>query len=405
MQMDSWLFQYALTAERDIKLPADTNQARKMPFRLLILLGAVPLFAAGSTRAQSVPAGNNASAFRGETTQELNRSFEVSRRALSRISSAAAVDESHIGPDDLLEITVFEAPEMNRTLRVSTNGEISLQLLGPVKAAGLTLRELELMLQELLRRTYMKDPHVGVFVQELQSHPVSVVGAVKKPDVFQIRGTKTVIEMLSMAEGLADDAGDTVWIMRGAGFAGAESLESQDSRQEIGGAPLPASAESKTGDSAIPPAQEGKGETVKVNLKNLLESANPTLNVPVHPGDIVKVPRAGIVYVVGEVKKAGGFILSNNENISVLQALALAEGLTRTSAKSQARIIRTDPSTGKRTEISLDLGKILASKTPDPALQPKDIVFVPNSSAKSAFYRGTEAVLYTVGGVTIYGRW
>jgi polysaccharide export outer membrane protein len=142
-----------------------------------------------------------------------------------------------------------------------------------------------------------------------------------------------------------------------------------------------------------------------VNLKDLLESADSTLNVPVHPGDIVKVTRAGIVYVVGEVKKAGGFILSNNENISVLQALALAEGLTRTSAKSQARIIRTDPSTGKRTEIPLDLGKILASKTPDPALQPKDIVFVPNSSAKSAFYRGTEAVLYTVGGVTIYGRW
>src|SRR5450759_4123270 len=101
---------------------------------------------------------------------------------------------------------------MNRSYRVSANGEISLQLLGPVKAAGMTPRELESALQELLRRTYMKDPHVGVLVQELQSHPVSVVGAVRKPDVCQIRGTKTGIELLSMAEGLADDAGDTVLI-------------------------------------------------------------------------------------------------------------------------------------------------------------------------------------------------
>jgi polysaccharide export outer membrane protein len=372
---------------------------------LLIVAGVCLAPSAGLIRAQGLPAGQSHSPIREETTQEFNHRLKQSSKMLADKSPESEAAESYIGPGDLLGITVFEAPEMNCSLRVSANGEISLQLVGPVKAAGLTPRELELELQELLRRTYMKDPHVGVLVQELQSHPVSVVGAVKKPDVFQIRGTKTVIELLSMAEGLADDAGDTVWIMRGAAFAGAESPESQDGRQEIGGAPLPASGESKTGDSAIPPAQEGKGEIVKVNLKELLESADSTLNVPVHPGDIVKVTRAGIVYVVGQVKKPGGFVLSNNENISVLQALALAEGLTRTSAKSQARIIRTDRSTGKRTEIRMDLGKIMASKALDPTLQPKDIVFVPNSSAKSVFYRGTEAALYTAGGVAIYGKW
>ena len=320
-----------------------------------------------------------------ETTQEFNQRLKQTSKQLAGNSPEAAASESRLGPDDLLQITVFEAPEMNRTLRVSANGEISLQLLGTVKAAGLTPRELELVLQELLRRSYMKDPHVGVFVQELQSHPVSVVGAVKKPDVFQIRGTKTVIEMLSMAEGLADDAGDTVRIMRGAGLAdGGKSGTSP--RQQV--------EKLNTGDSADPIAQEGKAEIVKVNIKDLLESADPTLNVGVHPGDIVKVTRAGIVYVVGEVQKPGGFVLTNNENISVLQALALAQGLTRTSAKAQARIIRTDPGTGKRTEIPMDLGKILASKAPDPTLQPNDIVFVPNNSAKSAFYHGTETVLY-----------
>ena len=293
------------------------------------------------------------------------------------------MEESRIVPDDLLEINVFEAPEMNRTLRVSANGEISLQLLGPVKAAGLTPRELESALQELLRRTYMKDPHVGVFIRELRSHSVSVVGAVKKPGVFQIPETKTVIELLSMAEGVADDAGDTVLIMRGAGLSGLEN---------------PGSG------SPNPPATAREGEIVTVNLKNLLESGNPALNVPIHPGDIVKVARAGIVYVVGEVKKPGGFVLKSNENISVLQALALAEGITRTSAKSQARIIRTDQITEKRTEIPLDLGKIFANKAPDPMLQPKDVVFVPDSSAKGAFYRGAEAVLSTATGMAIY-RW
>jgi polysaccharide export outer membrane protein len=136
----------------------------------------------------------------------------------------------------------------------------------------------------------------------------------------------------------------------------------------------------------------------------LLESDDPTFNIPVHPGDIVKVTRAGIVYVVGEVKKPGGFVLRSNENITVLQALALAEGLTRTSLKSQARIIRTDQSTNKRIEIPVDLGKILTSKASDPLLQPKDIIFVPDSSAKSAFYRGAEAVVSTATGVAVY-RW
>lgn len=137
-----------------------------------------------------MPTGKSPSSPRGQTTQEFNQRLEESRKTLSRALLEPTGDESRIGPDDMLEITLFEAPELNHTLRVSANGEISFQLLGEVRAGGLTPRQLELVLQELLRRTYMKDPHVGVFVRELQSHPVSVVGAVKKPGVFQIRGRK-----------------------------------------------------------------------------------------------------------------------------------------------------------------------------------------------------------------------
>jgi polysaccharide export outer membrane protein len=159
----------------------------------------------------------------------------------------------------------------------------------------------------------------------------------------------------------------------------------------------------------MPPPDAAPGaavsaEAVEINLKDLLESGDPSFNVPVFPGDIVKVNRAGIVYVVGEVQKPGGFVLKSNENISVLQALALAEGLTRTSAKSHARIIRTEESSGQRTEIPIDLGKILAGKSEDPMLQPKDIVFVPNSAARSALYRSAEAAISIVTGVVIWRR-
>jgi polysaccharide export outer membrane protein len=369
------------------------NYAKASRRRSQILLALAFLSTTGLIYAQDLPAGKRATSAGGETTQ--NQHVEGSSKPPPHTLPVPSDSESRIGPDDLLDITVFEAPDLNRTLRVSANGEISFQLLGAIKAGGLTPRQLELILQESLRRTYMKDPHVGVFVRELQSHPVSVVGAVKRPGVFQIRGTKTVLELLSMAEGRADDAGDTVVVMRGATGTNGD-----------GQVKVSSGADQETGASAPTPVATGEvpGEIVEINLKSLMDSVDPAFNLPVHPGDIVKVPRAGIVYVVGEVKKPGGFVLRNNENITVLQALALAEGLTRTSLKSQARIIRTDQGTDKRIETPIDLGKVLASKSSDILLQPNDILFVPDSSAKSAFYRGAEAVRSTATGVAIY-RW
>ena len=312
-----------------------------------------------------------------KTTEEynhrLNQLEQILETGAGTRAAGAAMDEYVIGPEDLLEITVFEAAEMSRTVRVAAGGEITLPLVGPVRAAGLTPRALESVMEELLRRTYLKDPHAGVFVREMQSHPVSVFGAVKKPGVYQIRGEKTVIEVLALAEGLADDAGDTVVVEHSAtyGHSGAE---------------LP------------------RAETVEVSLKSLLTSSDSRANVRVRPGDIVKVTRAGIVYVIGEVKKPGGFLLRTNENISVLQALALAEGLTRTSAKGQTRILRTNPDTGKREELRVHLGDVLSGRAPDPVLQARDIVFVPNSAVKSALLRGSEAAISIVSGTLIYHR-
>lgn len=340
-----------------------------------MLLSAGPqVSVARAQQAASPPAAEKSPAPAGDrtlTTGEYNRRLEQLRQMLNDEAAGSvnlsAAEEYRIGAEDLLEITVFESGELNRTLRVSARGEINLPLVGPVHAAGLTPQALESVIEELLRRTYLQDPHVGVFVRDMQSHPVSVFGAVRKPGVYQIRGEKTIVEVLALAEGLADDAGDTVLVERGGGM--------------------------KTG---------APGETVEVNLKTLLTSGDARANVRVRPGDIVKVTRAGIVYVVGEVRKPGGFLLRTNENISVLQALALAEGLTRTSSKNQARIIRTNPDTGERQELPIRLGEMLAGRAPDPLLLARDIVFVPNSAAKSVLFRSLEAGLSTVTGLAIY---
>jgi polysaccharide export outer membrane protein len=351
---------------------------------LTLLLG-LPAKAVGQSPAPGGPPRGSRTA--SETTEDYNRRIEQVRKSAAG-EKVDAMDEYRVGPEDLLEVSVFDAVELNRSTRVAAGGEISLPLLGTVRAAGLTPRELETVIEELLRRSFMKDPHVSVFVREMQSHPVSVFGAVRKPGVFQIRGAKTLVEMLSMAEGLAEDAGDTILVVHRAssteGGPGTEAMTSASGNDPVDLAPGSSSQE--------------------INLKGLLESGDPRLNVLVYPGDVVKVTRAGIVYVVGEVHKPGGFELKSNENISVIQAVALAEGLTRTSAKSQARIIRTDEATGTRTEIPLNLDAILAGKIADPPLKPKDILFVPNSAGRSALYRGLEAALSAGAGIAVY-RW
>jgi polysaccharide export outer membrane protein len=351
-------------------------------------LAALSLLFSPISHAQASQSNANSAAppTQPETTEDYNRRLEQLNQALAVGTPSGEQAEYRIGAHDLLEINVFEAPDLNRSLRVSASGEISMPLLGAIQSTGLTARELEGVIEIKLRQ-YMKDPHVGVFVTTVESHPVSVVGAVKKPGVFQIRGTKTVLEMLSMAEGLADDAGDQVLVMRGAGLQfGSDSTRDTTS----------------TNPNSAPPANPPGNETIKINLKDLLESGDQRYNVPVYPGDIVKVTRGGIVYVIGDVKKPGGFVLKSDQNMSVLKAIALAEGLNSTSAKSRTKIIRTDEHSGKRTEFPIDLGKVLAGKAPDTPLRPADIVFVPNSSGKTVLYKGTEAAVATASGLAIW---
>jgi len=230
--------------------------------------------------------------------------------------------------------------------------------------------------------------------------------------------------MLSMAQGLAPDAGDEVLVMRNAGYdrgqdgsaqvmqaeaeqaggkstAETKSLAARDDNAKAGAPKNNASA--STGGANVAGADgTEQGDTLAINLRHLLNSRDPRFNVPIYAGDIVKVTRAGIVYVVGAVRKPGGSTVKGNEQMSPLKAIALAEGLSSTSSKGHPRIIRTDEGSGKRSEIPVELGKILDGKAPDMNLQAADIVFVPNSTGKTVLFRSTDAIVNTASGVAIF---
>ena len=380
--------------------------ATVLPLFLCGALGAVAQTGNGFQSEQSAASRKGDTDSASGTLPALNTSEDWNRCLRQSVNADSITLDSdpakyRIGPDDVLDINVFAAPELDRTVRVSSSGGISLPLVGSVRAAGLTPAELEEHLRDLLRHSYMKDPNISVFVRDLQSHPVSVMGAVKMPGVFQIRGPKTLLEVLSLAGGLSDDAGDNAIIMRGATPV-PQSDRKRSAVPEDVSSPFPSvttgSSPNVHLDTDAHPPEEG----FDVNLRDLLDSSDPHNNPVVYPGDIVKVTRAGVVYVVGEVKKPGGFTLKSSEKLSVLQAIALSEGLTSTAAKSKARVIRTDPVTGERKEFAIDLNKIMKGKNQDIVLEAKDIVFVPNSAARTTFSRGAEAAAQTLTGLLIF---
>ncbi|HEV2489251.1 MAG TPA: polysaccharide biosynthesis/export family protein [Candidatus Acidoferrales bacterium] len=377
------------------------RRSASRPLVWLIVVGLCPLGATAQEKPTGVRPTQVSASSSAESPHTYNQELQRLLREVATPGETSTTDY-RIGPADLLDVSVLEAPELNRTVRVSEEGELTLPLVGEVRAAGLTSHELETVLEELLRRNYMTDPHVSVFVREIESHAISVLGAVEKPGVYQIRGSEPLIEVLSMSQGLADDAGDTVIVMRHGASASSATAGPRDPISAVA-SDEPASSANQETNLPAPGDQAALG-SIEIKLKELLDTADSRSNVMIHPGDAVKVPRAGIVYVVGEVHKPGGFVLRTGENLSALQALALAEGMTHTSSGRHARIIRTDEITGTRNEMPIDLSRILAGHAPDPLLLPKDILFIPNSSGKTALFRGAEAALSITGGLIIYRR-
>jgi polysaccharide biosynthesis/export protein len=277
------------------------------------------------------------------------------------IPPATSTSELRIGPGDLLEISVFGAAEFNKQVRVSSAGDVSLPLIGSVRLAGLTTALAEKLIEEKLSDGgYFKDPHVSIFEKEYQTQGVSVLGEVQKPGIYPMLGSRRLFDVISAAGGTTPKAGNQITITH------------RDSSQAPQNLTLAGNANDST-------------------------SANPEIL----PGDTVVVQKAGIVYVVGDVHMPGGFIM-DKPGLTVLQALAMAQGANPTAKLDGARLIRR--SGDQHQDLPISLKKILASKAADVELQPDDILFVPNSSAKSAMHRGLEAIVQAATGVAIYGR-
>jgi polysaccharide export outer membrane protein len=284
-----------------------------------------------------------------------------------------------LGPQDQLTIWALDAEELSgKTFSIDASGYVNAPLIGRVKATGMTVQQFEAELSRQLK-TYYKEPQVTVSVSEFRSQPVSVIGAVGQPGVHQLQGQKTLVEVLSMAGGLRLDAGHTIKITR---------------RAEWGPVPLPGAAADSTGRFSV-------GE---VGIKSVMEASNPQENILIKPNDVISVPRAEMVYVIGDVQKAGGYVLNERESLTILQVLSLAGGLTRTAAPQRARILRPMPNGAKRTEIAVDLKKILDGRNNDMPLQADDIFFIPNSKPKAAAFRAAEAAVTLGTGLVLYRR-
>lgn len=272
-------------------------------------------------------------------------------------------DNDALGPGDQILIRAIDVEEIdNKPVFVDRRGNIDMPVVGKLQAAGLTPDQLENAIKFRLTRVLRNPPDVSISVIEVHSQGVSVLGAVTTPGVHQLQGEKTLFEVLSLAGGLRPDAGYTVIITR---------------QIEWGPIPLPTATLDSTGRYSV----------ASVSVKSIMAASNPAENIHIKPNDVISVPRADIIYVIGAVKKAGGFALNDNGTRSALQILSLAEGLDKAAAGDRARIMRAVQNSDNRDEIPINLKKILAGKSPDVQLKPDDILFVPISGAKSAGFR------------------
>jgi polysaccharide export outer membrane protein len=276
-----------------------------------------------------------------------------------------------IGPEDLIEISVFEEEKLNKTVRVSSQGNISLPLIGILRVKGLTASELEKEIRELLAEKYLQNPNVGVFIKEYRSQRISVMGAVEKPGPYDVTGQKTILSILGMAGGLKEDAGPLLFLIR-----------PPQPEEEV--------SQGEKDSGAMKP------HTFVIDLEELLVKGDLALDLPLIHGDVVNVPVSGKIFVGGEVRRPGGFPLKGKK-VTVSQAIAMAEGLKPEASGGEAKIFRYSGNGNEREILSADLYAIQKGQSEDPVLKENDILIVPKSGVKAFFIGLLDAVKGLVG--------
>jgi polysaccharide export outer membrane protein len=253
------------------------------------------------------------------------------------------VKEYKIGAQDLLEITVFELPELNQTVRVSEDGSISIPLLGRVDIEGLTKDDLEKKLASLLEEKYLKKARVTIFIREYQSKRAAIIGAVTKPGIYELIGRMTVLQLISKAGGLTDRASNEMFVLR--------------------------------------EATNGVRARIAIDLDDLINNGNQKLDIPLQANDTVNIPIDQMIniFVFGEVRNPGALQVKMSKKTTLLQAIAQAGGPTEGAARSRITIKRKDKKTGKEIKIKVNMKDIIKGKRPDIELKEGDVVFVPES--------------------------
>jgi polysaccharide export outer membrane protein len=284
------------------------------------------------------------------TAAESAQAAPTKQDASSPSTAPVANSNTKLGPGDLIEVSVYGVPDLATKARVSSAGELYLPLIDYVHVADLTTDEAQQLIEKRLADGgFVRNPHVTIFVDESTSQAITMAGEVARPGTYPAIGDRYLYDLISMAGGLTDRAGRTVVIIH-------------------------------RGDPE---------HKVELQLpQNLAEDTRN--NVEVDPGDTIIVSRAGIIYVVGDVAHPSGFAVGD-DNLTVLKALALAGGSTKTSALNKTRILRQTPNGIQ--EIPVALKKILHAKAPDIALTKGDVLFVPGSAAKAAAYRTADAAM------------
>ena len=273
----------------------------------------------------------------------------------------ANLPAQRIGVDDLVAVSVYRSPELTRTVRVGADGNIRLPLLDqPVPARGLLPRELEQALARALRDAgILVDPVVTVTVAEYASRPISVMGAVNKPLTFQAVGRVTLLDALARAEGLAPNAAQEILV----------TVATGDCPQQ----PDPLrTTEKAAGDC---PQQPGSSLPLRIPVRQLIDEADPALNLTLSGGEEIRVPEAGRVFVVGNVKRPGSYPVPDPRDATLLKVLAMAEGLAP-FATSRAYIYRD------HRQIEIQLAQVMDRKAPDVPLEPNDVLYIPDNSAR-----------------------
>jgi polysaccharide export outer membrane protein len=252
-----------------------------------------------------------------------------------------------------------------------------LPFVGRIELAGLTVSDAEKQLTDRLSK-FIHHPQIQLIVVESHSQPVSVFGAVRNPGAYQLEGRKTLAEVLSMAGGLRPDAGRTLKLTRRAQWG-----------------PIPLLADQQTTLNVT---------VAEINVEELVRGRGPFADIEVQPHDVISVSQAEVVYVVGNVRKPGGFAMTGWGDFTVLQALSMAEGLDKMAAPKKAKILRKQGSSG-RVEVPVNLERILSGQAADTPLLSEDVLFVPNNTAKSATMKSLDVIIQTAAGLAVYGRY